>query len=295
MNRAVRLGRKVARLTVKRWTRDLRRKAEALARRITAPLRPLPDFLIIGSHKAGTRSLYHNLCSHPGILPCLGKEPDFFTFQWGRGVLWYRSLFPMRRFHSGNASRLADRTVTGEGSTSYLFAPHCPKNVRDVIPHVRIIVMLRNPVDRCYSHYHHNVRRSREPLPFEDALEEEERRTSESIKRMIDDPAYLEADCFHYAYLKRSIYVDQLARWLSAFPSDQLLVLKSEGVFSDPQKAFDRVFTFLGVRPIDIPEARIHGDVNQAAPMRQETRQRLTAFFEPHNMRLNELLGEQFF
>ncbi len=176
--------------------------------RATARWRPLPGFLVIGAQKAGTTALYAYLRWHPAITGPSWKEVSFFDRHWWRGEAWYRGQFPLRT---------ADRLV-GEASPSYLFHPLAPERARSLVPDVKLIALLRNPVDRAYSQYQHEVALGREPLSFEDALAEEEGRTRGEVERLVADPRAFSRAWWDHTYAARGRYAEQLERWLTVFP-----------------------------------------------------------------------------
>jgi hypothetical protein len=134
----------------------------------TSPFRPLPDFLLLGAQKAGTTALYEYLRRHPQITGPSWKEVSFFDRHWARGESWYRGNFP-------NLARTRGKLV-GEASPSYVLHPLAPQRVQELVPDARLIVLVRNPVDRAFSQYNHEVALGREPLPFEEALDAEDER-----------------------------------------------------------------------------------------------------------------------
>jgi Sulfotransferase domain len=148
--------------------------------RVTAPVRPLPDFLILGAQKAGTTALYAYLRRHPAITGPSWKEVSYFDRHYARGEAWYRGNFP-------NRLRARDKLV-GEASPSYLFHPLGPERARALVPEARLVALVRNPIDRALSHYHHEVALGRERLSFEEALEAEERRLLGEDERLLADP-----------------------------------------------------------------------------------------------------------
>src|SRR5215210_506392 len=169
----------------------------------------LPDFLILGTEKGGTSTLYWTLCQHPLIEPATKKEVHFFdSRKWfEKDVRWYRSQFPALPPGDG------PKTVTGEASPYYLLHPHTPRRAFVTVPEAKLIALLRNPVDRAYSAYRHKVRRGQETLSFEEALEEEEERTVGELGKMLADETYRSRAYPLYSYQARGIYVDQLIRW----------------------------------------------------------------------------------
>jgi hypothetical protein len=249
---------------------------------VTSPVRPLPDFLVLGAQKAGTTALYEYLRRHPQITGPAWKEVSFFDRHWARGESWYRGNFP-------NLARTRGKLV-GEASPSYVFHPLAPQRVQEVVPEARLIVLVRNPVDRALSQYNHEVALGRERLPFEEALDAEEERLRGEDDRMAADPRYFSREWWSHTYKARGRYAEQLDRWLAVFPREQLLVLPSDDLGSDPARAHAKVLEFLGAPPQRLDSyPRVYE--REYEPMRPETRERLVAEFEEPNRRLYELLG----
>jgi hypothetical protein len=230
----------------------------------------LPDFVIIGAQKGGTSFLYHLLTCHPLIEPAARKELHFFDKpeRFDNGARWYRRCFPKSGWKEGQ------RSITGEATPSYLFDPPVAKRMAEVVPQARLIVLLRNPIDRAFSHYQMQVKRGTEPLTFGEAIEQ------------------------HYSsYVSRGIYVDQLLRWFEFFSKEQILILKSEDFFGRPVETLKVVLNFLDL-PDWQPEASELQQRRHTGAYRQKmdpfTRQRLEAYFEPHNKRLYECLDVDF-
>src|ERR1700730_9070734 len=170
---------------------------EKFYRGITNPIRLLPDFLIIGTQRGGTTSLFHYLEAHPCVRPAVNKDLHFFDRKYNKGLAWYRGHFPTRveRYY---AQKIRGRAfLTGEASPSYLFHPHTPGRVAQAVPHVKLIVLLRNPVTRAYSQYHHAVELGHETLSFEDAIRGEEERTSGEQRKMLQDAHYYSEEFKH--------------------------------------------------------------------------------------------------
>jgi hypothetical protein len=249
---------------------------------VTSPFRPLPDFLVLGAQKAGTTALYEYLRRHPQITGPSWKEVSFFDRHWARGESWYRGNFP-------NLARTRGKLVS-EASPSYVFHPLAPQRVQEVVPEARLIVLVRNPVDRALSQYNHEVALGREPLPFEEALDAEEERLRGEQERMAADPRYFSREWWSHTYKARGRYAEQLQRWLAVFPREQLLVLPTDDLGSDPAQAHAQVLEFLGASPQRLDSyPRVYE--REYEPMKPETRERLAAEFEEPNRRLYELLG----
>lgn len=248
----------------------------------TSAIRPLPDFLILGAQKAGTTALYAYLRRHPHITGPSWKEVSFFDRHWTRGEAWYRGNFP-------NVLR-ARRDLVGEASPSYLFHPLAPQRVAGLVPDAKLIALVRNPVDRAYSHYHHEVALRREPLSFEDALAAEDERTAGEEARLAAEPGYFSHDWWNHTYKARGRYAEQLERWLDVFPPEQLLVLSSDELLGEPGRAHARVLEFLGAQPHRLDSyPRVFERAYEA--MSLETRAGLVAEFAEPNRRLYGLLG----
>jgi hypothetical protein len=250
--------------------------------RATAGARPLPDFLIIGAQKAGTTALYAYLRRHPAITGPSWKEVSYFDRHYHRGEAWYRGNFPNRVRARGK--------LVGEASPSYVFHPLGPERVKALVPDVRLIALVRNPLDRALSQYHHEVALGREPLSFEDALDAEEERLRGEEERLVTDARYFSRAWWSHTYQSRGRYAEQLERWLAVFPREQLLILPSEDLGADPEQAHALVLDFLAATPHRLDSyPRVYERGYEA--MNAATRERLAAEFEAPNRRLYELLG----
>jgi len=250
--------------------------------RLTARRRPLPDFLVIGAQKAGTTALYAYLRWHPGIAGPSWKEVSFFDRHWWRGEAWYRGQFPLR----------AGERLVGEASPSYLFHPLAPERARSLVPGAKLVALLRDPVDRAYSQYQHEVALGREPLSFEDALAAEDERLVGEVERLIADPRAFSRAWWDHTYTARGRYAEQLERWLEAFPSEQLLVVRTEELGERPAETYASILAFLGAEPHELPDYPRVFD-RDYEPMSAETRAALAATFAEPNRRLEALLGRE--
>jgi Sulfotransferase domain len=248
--------------------------------RATSFARPLPDFLILGAQKAGTTALYAYLRWHPGITGPSWKEVSFFDRHFRRGEAWYRGHFPLR----------AGGRLVGEASPGYLFHPLAPERVQGTVPAARMIVLLRDPVDRALSQYHHEVALGRESLTFEQAIDAEPERTTGEEQRMIREPGYFSHAWWDHAYLARGRYAEQLERWYAVFPREQLLVVPSDDLASAPAETYAAILRFLGAAGHSLDSyPRVYEQ--RYSDMPAETRQRLAEHFAAPNRRLYELLG----
>lgn len=259
-------------------------------RYLTSPLRVLPDFVIIGAKKCATTTLYSYLTQHPCVAPAFRKEIYYFNACWGKGRAWYRAFFPTVLEREA-ARRIARRPfLTGEATPDYLFHHHSPRRLAATIPGARLIAILRDPVDRAYSFYHHNLRAGLETLSFEEAIDREEARLAGERERLEADEAYFSFAHEHHSYLTRGVYVDQLEHWTRFFPRSQLLVLSTARLYEAPARTLRETLQFLGL-PYREPRAFEKLNAVPYAPMSGETRARLRSWFDPHNRRLYEFLG----
>lgn len=266
----------------------------------TARFRVFPSFLIIGAQRAGTTSLFEYLRRHPDVVGplrgaqdvYLGKEVHFFDTNFHLGVDWYRSFFPttLRR---RVARRLGGDLVAGESTPYYLFHPAVPTRVATVLPDVRLIVLLRDPVERAYSHYHLMRRKRLEKFSFEDAVAAEEERLVGKKERILADPAFRSYQHRHHAYLARGFYAEQLQRWFSCLPRQQFLVLRTEDFAMRPADIYAQALDFLGLRPMPLPAIR-HRNQRPYPPLDQTLRAHLQEQFAEPNAKLSRLLGQEF-
>jgi hypothetical protein len=262
----------------------------------TAGARSMPGFLIIGAERAGTTSLYRYLVNHPQVMPLtLGRKgAHYFDTNYDKGARWYRSHFPFELAVRARARRVgSDRVLTGEGCPYYVFHPLVPERVRALLPEVRLILMLRDPVSRAYSQYQHEVARGYEHLSFGQAIDAEPGRLSGQEERLRRDPGYYSFSHQHHSYLSRGRYVEQIPRWHALFPSDQMLVVDSTEFFANPDESFRQILRFLGLEERSQREyprlnARSYGDM--PTPLRERLRDH---FLEP-NRQLERYLGRSF-
>jgi hypothetical protein len=242
--------------------------------------RALPDAVILGAMKSGTSSLHHYLVQQPGVIEPLRKEVHYFDVNVERGERWYRAHF----------GREGEPGLNLDSSPYYLFHPAVPRRLHELLPDAKLIVLLRDPVRRAYSHYWHERDKGRERLSFEDAIAAEADRLGNSEQRLADGTLARSREHQHFSYLARGRYAEQLDRWLAVFPHEQLLVLKFEDLAREPLEALNRTLNFLGLpRAASVSlEAR---NTRKYSPLAETTAARLREYFEPHNQRLEALLG----
>lgn len=221
---------------------------------LTADSRVLPSFLICGGHRCGTSALARVLAAHPAILPPVPRRAvHYFDTGYGRGPRWYRAHFPTRRATNRIAWRLGVAPVTFESNADYLYHPHAVARIARDLPGVRVIVLVRDPVQRAYSHHAQQVARGFEPeRDFRRALALESVRLRGEYERMVADPGYHSLAHRHYGYRARGDYARYLARMAVHLPREHLLVLETDDLFRHPEAVYRRVLEFLGL-PLSQP------------------------------------------
>ena len=267
--------------------------ARTIAGRNPGRGRLLPDFLIIGSTKCGTTSLHAWLTEHPLVAPT-NKEIHFFNMNYYRRADWYRCFFPHSRERDAFEAEHGRPFLVGEATASYLAHYWTPRRAAKLLPNARLIVCLRDPVDRSYSQYHYFRRRGSEPAEtFEEAVASEPERLRGEEAREIRNPHYHSWRVFRWGYLRTSRYAEHLERWLEVFPREQFLFLKLEEVTAAPERALEQIYEHVGLprhRNGSLPTL----NAGAYEPLSEQTRARLNEYFRPHNRRLYELTGNDF-
>ncbi|SDC82728.1 MULTISPECIES: sulfotransferase [unclassified Candidatus Frackibacter] len=247
-------------------------------------LQSIPNFIIIGEKNCGVIPLYKYLVSHPNVIPACKEEIQFFNKNFNKGEDWYLNHFSEIR------KLCKDKYITGEVSTNYFFYPYVPQRVFRMLPEVKLIVLLRNPVNRAYAHYCGEVLKGIERLSFKKALEKEEERLFGEIKKMKRDKDYFSFKYNHFSYKARSIYINQLKRWLNIFPREQLLILKSEDLYAGPEEVMNKIIKFLNLPEWNFKEhKKIKRNRNHFINKSIETQ--LYKYFKRYNRRLFKLLN----
>jgi len=251
----------------------------------------LPNYLILGVQRGGTTSLYMTLTEHPSIKPAIQKEVSFFDWFYWLGLKWYKNYFPSCK----------RKSITGEATPQYLFVPFVPRRIFETLPDVKMIVLLRNPVDRAYSNWgiQYATDRPVEFLSFEEAIKAEEKRLKEILYSPNKLPEDISFSLFHKfllsSYKRRGMYAEQLKRYYELFPKDQILIVKSEDWFNKPKQVFERIITFLEL-DCWIPKTfnKTVSIKSKIPLMNDETRKKLVEFFKPYNDELYRLLNRDF-
>ena len=229
----------------------------------------LPDFLGIGTQKGGTTYLHGLLQQHPQVFLAHPKELHYFSLHHQRGLDWYG-----RHFEAA-----APDQRCGEVTPYYLFHPLAAERIAAALPDVKLIVLLRDPVERALSQYFHSKRLGLEPLELEAAFAAEAHRLADAdadLKRGESHRSHQQ-----HSYLSRSRYEQQLPCFEALFPSEQLQVLCSEDFFERPQQLWERVLAFLGLDEFPLPALGTrYAGLGEAASVSLDLRQQLRAQLE---------------
>lgn len=265
----------------------------------TASMRPDPDFLLIGSKRGGSTSFYFDLITHPQVA-LLFPRPDrlpkaaatkgihYFDSNYFRGRRWYASHLPslaVRRIQQRNAG---GRVIAGEGSPYYLTHPAAPERVAHDLPTVKLLAVLRDPVQRAYSHWKERVREGRESLTFREAIDCEAARVGNDAERLRHDPRFYSYAHEQQSYLEQSRYGAALERWFEHVPQSSCLVIRSEDYYRDPPASLDAAAEFLGIEPGRFR----HGNPRNAAPgdpLDRDTQRYVESLLRDDAQRLAEL------
>ena len=267
----------------------------------------LPDFLIIGTMKSGTTTLADYLSEHPRI--CIpAAELQFFNndANFAKGPLWYS-----QKLTDGCTRDDLAQAQVGEKTPTYSYDPKCLPRIKQLAPHVKLIWIFRNPVQRTYSNYLHRVKRGSELASFRSAVAKEKEARSRDIWR---------------GYVERSKYVDQVERFLDSFPIEQMHFMLFEDLLTSRKEELDKVAGFLGLEPFATAPAALASNITSmpvspvslwlvrrlfgrvSLPFRlvhkvnylyardkpkmpRDLQEQLAVLFEPYNERLAQLTG----
>jgi len=259
----------------------------------TAGRRQLPSFLMVGAQRAGTTSLFRALMSHPLVHAAnYHKGVNYFDVNYQRDFSWYQGHFPTAAHLRRTTRSAAGDPVTFEASGYYMFHPRAAARIARDLPDVRIVAMLRDPVERAYSAWKHEHARGFEWATFEVALDLEDHRLEGEVERMLADPGYQSVHHRHHAYVRRGQYHEQLVRLHEHLSPERVHVVESESFFTSPEATYSELLDFLGL-PAVMPERFDRWNGRPSAPMSTQTRSRLREHFASHDRALANLMGRE--
>ncbi len=261
----------------------------------TASFRELPDYLIIGTKRGGTTSLARWLVKHPEVRPLFParetrKGAYYFDVNYAKGRTWYQSHFPTRLAHSLRSKKAGKRLLLGDATPYYLHHPHAAQRASRLVPNAKIIVLVRNPVERAFSHWIERTRQKIETLSFEEAIAAETERIADEEAKMLADPSYVSFSHQHYSYVDQGRYSRGLERWLQHYPKKQLLILRSEDLYKHSEATYHKVLKFLDLSPHTLEEFSAWNK-KKKPEMPEATKAHLAEQLAPEITRLEKMLG----
>jgi tetratricopeptide (TPR) repeat protein len=242
-----------------------------------------PSFIIIGPMKTATSALYEYINQHPLVLSCIEKEVHFFNDQnkFSQGKDWYTAHFPL--IPEG------ENFITGEASPGYI-VNNIQERVFKMFPKIKAIALIRNPIDRAFSHYQHNVKHGFERRTFQEAIFSEL-----EVLKSVENPAEA-AKKWHWGahpgYVLIGCYFYFLKQWLDVFPQQQILILNNQQLLVNPEATMKEVFSFLELPDYTLMEYPKHNS-GSYKPLDDNIKQKLADVFRPHNRKLEELLNQK--
>lgn len=249
-------------------------------------MRKSPDFLIIGVQKGGTNSLWHYLQQHPQIVFPKKYDLHYFDDFYQNGFEWYKEQFPFIDDVNGK--------LAGEVTPYYIFHPLAIQRIKYHLPTVKLILLLRNPIDRAYSHFQMQIRHRNEvETDFEVAIAKEEQRIKGEAEKIMSQLGYNSFPYRALSYLSRGLYYHQLVRLYSEFDSKQVLILKSENLFCNAEAELKKIYAFLEI-DCCLPQNLEPLNVGVYSEMSASTRAKLEEYYREDNHKIINLLGNEF-
>ncbi|NNM16846.1 MAG: sulfotransferase, partial [Bacteroidia bacterium] len=203
-----------------------------------------PNFLIIGAEKSGTTSLYHYLNQHPDVFMTPEKEPFFYIFKNGTPAIlgehidddvFLRTRIKSDELYANQFEGAHNESAVGEASASYIYMKEAAENIASDIPDTKIIVVLRNPVERAYSNFLHCIKRGVEPMrDFNQYVD-----TNEEEKRISTNKGLV------LYYLEKGFYSKHLSEYYNRFPKSNIKVILYEDLKLIPEDALKEIYDFL--------------------------------------------------
>ncbi|OJF12190.1 sulfotransferase family protein [Couchioplanes caeruleus] len=254
--------------------------------RLTAPRRMTPSFLICGGQRCGTTSLYRALAAHPAVLKAvLHKGVHYFDVSYERGMSWYKAHFPTQRQADKVYDTYGVPAQTFESSPYYMYHPQAAARIAADLPGTKLVVLVRDPVERAYSQHHHEVARGFEnERNFGNALALEPARLHRQEERLAADPAYYSFAHQHQAYRARGEYARYLSVMAQHVGRERIHVVESERFFREPEQVYDEVCAFLGL-PINLghPPFERHNARPRQSDMDPGIRRELSSHYASHD------------
>jgi len=252
---------------------------------LTGKTRVLPDFIIIGAMKSGTTSLYNYICEHPCVLPAAYDEIGFFDSNFHLGLNWYRSFFPTKK-QIDTVKQKQGIGITGEDTPFYFWNKDACDRIQKLLPDIKLILILRNPIDRAFSEYNNVLRERNINLSFEEYIKSD----LENIKK---NPPDISQCLKKNAILSRGIYFIQLQMWQDLFSQEQIFILDSNELSQRPIETMNEVFKFLKIPEYNsqkkfLNKKFVYNKIND------NTRKKLIELYRPYNAQLYKIISRIF-
>lgn len=259
----------------------------------TRRLRALPELLIAGGQRCGTTSMYKALVQQPTIYrPVWRKGVHYFDVSFDHDLDWYRGHFPLRAQLERSRRKHGTQALCFESSPYYLFHPLAGERIAASLPDVRMLILVRDPVERAYSAHAHELARGFETLPFEAALEAEAERLEGEEQRLRLEPEYESTAHRHQAYRQRGEYAPQVAKMAALLGREQVKVVDSHRFFETPGAVYSEVLDWLGVKQVRSPVFdKYNGRPRLEMPA--HVRRALDEHFVPFDEQLTPWLGHE--
>ena len=254
---------------------------------VTASLRRLPDFLVIGGKRCGTTTLYEFLRQHPSISNPPFDHMGFFDDNYRLGIDYYRSFFPIK-------NKRNDLMLNYDVTTSYLANPHVPERMHKHMPNVKLIILLRNPTTRAWSEYNSNLRTNKNLGTFESYIENEfDDLKNYNFFDKVNKNDYELTDPTKN-FLKKGLYVYYLKKWFNLFPKKNFLILPTEIFAENENYVFKKIFEFLDLSNHEIKNLKRMEKVTYRNTLNPETKIKLDKFFVSPNKELFQIIDQKF-
>ena len=260
----------------------------------SSSVRLLPTVMIVGFHKTATTSIHEYLIQHPNVIKPIRKEIGYFSVFFWRGEMWYKSHFPTI-FSKLIKNKKNENFVVLDSDPNCSYHPHSPNRIYQRLPDIKLIFILRNPIDRAWSDFNQDLNRNWiSKISFEEKIKDDKA----DLDKMLNSLKYqkIQPDYFKEmprAYLSIGKYVNYIKKWFEYFPPEQILFLTTDELKSDLDTSLTKIFKFLNIpnQPIPNLEKRNMGKYKK---MNLETRKKLIEYYRPFNLELETLLNKKF-
>ncbi len=209
----------------------------------------LPNLFLLGAAKCGTTTLHAYLDNMPDVCMSRSKEPFFFEAEFEKGLAFYQEKY---------FAHWKGEPIIGDARHRNLYLPYVPKRIHQVNPNAKLLVILRNPIDRALSHWHHRCYHKAETLPFDEAIQEDFKRIEKGLcykepeeiaghAQAVLDPSIKGSEGIYRTFLDSGYYCEQIQRYLAFFPRENLKVILLEDLSTRPEEIINDLVAYLGI------------------------------------------------